>query len=168
MKYSLLLLSACAVLMTSACAGEPATDQKRGWFFGMFPPKQWPERHWEGQDFQTQVAADEYALPEALDLNRSMFDSKDIENLSPDDFIKHLMAADIIETTENEKTWMFGKPTGNVIVETDYNFYTLAQADKVVIADLLSQSYDHKFIILKDAHTNRDIGNITSEGLVLF
>lgn len=168
MKYTPLLLSFCIILTTAACA-DYTSNQKRGWFFGAFPPKSWPEKHWEGQSFQTQITDPQDRLPAAVDLNRSMFDDADLENLSPTEFVENLKQADIIDNVyRDEKFWRADKDKADMIVNVDYNFYTLSMADKTVIAELLSQSYGDELLTLRDTHTGRVIGHITPEDLVLF
>lgn len=167
MKYFVLLLSLTTVVMTSACAQNP-DGHKRGWFFGMGRPLEWPSRHWEGQSFETNIEDQKHSLPAALDRDRSMFSVADIENLEPEEFIQNLKRADIIETAYYQKNWMLGKPNGTVVVDVDYNFYPLSLADKQVIGELLAQSYDNNLIILKDAHTHRTVGQIKDQAIDLF
>lgn len=172
MKYSFLLIAVLSVLTLSACA-DYGSDQKRGWLFGAFAPKSWPERHWEGDTFGNNIGDSTDSLPEAIDVSLSMFDIEDLETMSPTDFINNLKNADIINSAYRDNG-MFSSimrnrsDKGEMIVELDYNFYALSQADKVVIADLLYQSYGDELLTLRDTHTDKIVGHITSEGLTIF
>ncbi len=163
----MLLLSCATILTTSACS-SPNSEHKRGWFFGMGRPLVWPERHWEGATYQPEIEDQQHILPAALDRDRSMFDAQDLENLSPDDFIQNLKNADIIENVTYQKNWWFGKPNGTVVVDVDYNFYTLSRADKQVISELLAQSYDNQIILLEDTHTHKLVGQIKDQQFALY
>ena len=169
MKLFLISLSLAATIMTTGCA-DPYSDKKSGWFFGAGRPLEWPERHWIGKTYRPTIDEPQYSLPAALDRDRSMFDTADIEAMTPDQLISNLRRADIIESVYHEQTGFsfFKKPTGNIIVETDYNFYTLAKADQKIITELLAQSYDTDLLLLKDTHTHRTVGQLSTEGYALF
>lgn len=161
MKKLLLLTSVCAL---AACSHP---THKNPMFLGLFGPMEWPEQHWQGQNFEPLMTDHQNALPAAVKTNPTMFD--DMAGVSPDDFIQHLKDAKIIRRVYNEKSGMIERTeTGSVIIELDHNFYTLSQADQNKIGELLSRSYQKDTYILKDANTKAVVGQITSLGLHLF
>lgn len=186
MKYIFLLVM---IMTVGACAGNP-DGQKRGWFFGLFSPKHWPEEHWQGQNYQSNLHDPQFYLPAAVDRDHSMFDGKTVENTSPEEFIKNLKQAEIIEAVYSQRPGWFSKscdtidrtidlqeykncihkfPGSNInILVVDHNFYTLSWADQAVIANLINQSYTDKSFILRDKHTRKTIGQINDGQLMLF
>ena len=188
MKYLALTVSLASVLLTSACADQ-YSHQKSSWLCCGIPPLEWPERHWEYMAQENHIRNHDEILPAALDRSRSMFDAEKVKNLSPDEFIVNLKNADIIDSVYRDNNWLDFDLTGSILYEgfqtgtdkydvmkvgpliadLDYNFYTLARADQVVITELLLQSYDTEFMLLKDVHTHKIVGEITSDrGFVLF
>jgi hypothetical protein len=187
MRILLITLSLSSILLTAACADQNV-EQKQSWLCCDIPPLEWPRDHWEGQSFQPHMQSPDHQLPAALDRSRSMFDAADIENTDPEDFIHNLKNAQIIDRIYTKRSWLDynlkgnqkyeGRQTGpgmydvlgrgHLIAALDYNFYTLSKADQVVITELLLQSYDTDFIILKDTHTHKTVGTITPRGFELY
>ncbi len=107
-------------------------------------------------------------MPAALNRDRSMFTADEIENLPPKEFVLNLRNADIVDRIYHTKQYGIFGDKKDLIVETDYNFYTLTKADQVIISELLSQAYSDPVIVLKDSHTHRIIGQIADENLTLY
>lgn len=168
MKHKILLTVLLSTIALSACSGDD--EKKAGWLFGVVPPQDWPEEHWENQAYSTHIENQDEVLPAALDKTQSMFTQEKTADLTPDQFIANLKSADIIDDIYNrrERFWDGYEKTSDVIVELDHNFYTLSRADKVVIADLLYQSYESPVIILRDTTTHKTVGTITDGDLAFY
>lgn len=161
MKKHILIAS---VLMAAACG---STEYKTPMFFGAFGPMEWPEEHWQGQNYHPLVRDYKNGLPAASRENEALF--ADVASLSPEDFVGRLKAADILRRVYNEKTGMIdAKETGTVIVDIGPNFYALSRTDQDMIAELLARAYQTDTYIVKDARTQKTVGQITPEGLNLF
>ena len=159
-KYILL---ASVALLTSC--GHPT--HKTPMFFGLFGPMEWPEEHWEGQNYHPIITDEQNALPDAQKLDTSLL--ANVEGLSPDEFIANMKAADIIQRVYNETMGTIQKQnSGNVIVVLGPNFYTLSPTDQSRVADLVAKSYQQETYLLKDGLTNMIVGQITPEGLNLY
>lgn len=158
-------ISLFAMVLLLASCGHPT--HKTPMFFGLFGPMEWPEEHWQGQNYAPTVADHQNNLPAARDRKSAMLG--DVAGLSPEEFVQNLKDADIIRRVYNEKAGVVeSKETGTVIIEIAPNFYALSRADQDVIADLLARSYQKETYILKDTQTQKTVGQITPEGLDLF
>lgn len=152
------------VLLLSAC-GHP--EHKTPMFFGLFGPQEWPEEHWQGQNYAPIIADHQNYLPHAAQKDKALF--ADVAGLSPESFVQRLKNADIITRVYNEKAGTVErKETGTVIIELAPNFYTLSRTDQEMIAELLSRSYQKETYLLKDTRSQRTVGQITPSGLDLF
>jgi len=164
MKFLALTL----VLLATACSTAPS-DRKSGWFFGLFPPMEWPERHWDGLDFKDSMIEETAVKKASLDLRQSIFASG--VEVSPEELIENLKKAKIIRRVYNPQVGTFWNRQigGQTVIELDQNFYTLSYADKTVVTDLLSRAYMAENYTLKDAATKRVVGYITpTDGFHLY
>lgn len=164
MKFLVLALA----LLVSACSTAPS-DQKSGWFFGLFPPLEWPSRHWDGLDFQNSMIEESSVKKASLNLRQSMF-AQGVA-VSPEELIENLKGAKIIRRVYNPEFGYFWDRhvSQETVIELDQNFYTLSYADQTVVADLLSRAFLADHYTLKDAATGRVVGYITpTEGFHLF
>lgn len=158
----LLLVSVC--LMVVGCASE---EQKSPMFFGAVGPMEWPEEHWEGQNYHPLIRDYQNALPAAQKRENSMFNN--VSGLSPKDFVQSLKQADIVNRVYNEQSGTIEqKDTGKVIIELGSNFYALSKTDQDVIAELLARSYQKETYVLIDARTHRTVGQISPSGLDMY
>ena len=161
MKQSLLFIC----LLVLASCGHP--EHKTPMFFGLFGPMEWPEEHWEGQNYEPLIADHQNRLPSAERQSDAIVSNA--AGLSPQDFVQSLKDADIIRRVYNERTGTIGaKDTGKVVIELAPNFYALSSTDQQVMGELLARSYQKETYVLKDARTGRIVGQITPEGLNLF
>lgn len=136
-------------------------------FLGLVGPMEWPEEHWEGQNYHPRMTDYQNALPAASDTSESLFGQ--VAGLSPEEFIERLQKAQIVRRVYNERAGTIErKNTGKVIIELERNFYSLPNTDKMRIAELLGRSYQQDTYVLKDAITGKIVGQITPEGLNLY
>lgn len=156
------LLAALALL--SSC-GHPT--HKTPMFLGLVGPMEWPEEHWEGQNYQPLIRDYQNALPAASQGEDSMFN--DVAGLSPKDFIRHLKSANIIKRVYNERIGTVERiDSGKVVIVLAENFYTLSSTDQNRLAELLALSYQKETYMLLDGRTNRYVGQITPSGLNMY
>ena len=161
MKQSLFVI--CLLLLTSC--GHP--EHKTPMFFGLFGPQEWPEDHWEGQNYRPLIADTQNRLPSAERKSHAIVSNA--AGLTPEDFVQSLKDADIIRRVYNERMGTIDKKdTGKVVIELAPNFYALSSTDQQVMGELLARSYQKDTYILKDARTGRVVGQITPTGLNLF
>jgi hypothetical protein len=155
------------VLILAAC-GHP--EHKTPMFFGLFGPQEWPEEHWEGQNYTPTIVTPSehrHKLPAAGQRDQSLF--SDMAGVSPEEFIQNLKDAGIITRVYDEKKGTVErKSTGTVIIEVAPNFYALSDTDQGVMAELLARSYRKDTYVLKDSRHQRVIGQITPSGLNLY
>lgn len=157
------LLIPCLLVLVSC--GHP--EHKTPMFFGLFGPQEWPEEHWEGQNYEPLIGDHQNRLPSAERKMHAIVSNA--AGLSPQDFVQSLKDAGIIRRVYNERAGLVDiQNTGKVIIDLAPNFYALSNADQQVLGELLARSYQKDTYILKDAHTGRTVGQITPEGLNLF
>jgi len=163
MKYLMII-----AIFIMAPIGTAHAKPKDSGFFGFVPLMNWPNNHWKAQNYNPSVQKDGEVIQASLNPSKSMF--ADINGIKPKDFVANLKRADIIESVYNRKSRQFWNEiiTDDVIIELDYNFYTLSYSDQTTIADLLAKSYNREGYILKDASTKHIVGQITPSGLHLF
>jgi len=168
MKHIFLTAILLSTTMLGACSADH--EKKSGWLLGVVPPKEWPQRHWVGQNYSTHIENQDEVLPAALDKNESMFTVENTADLTPDQFVSNLKSSNIIaDVYNNREPFLEGyEKTSDIVVELDHNFYTLSRADKVVIADLLYRSYESPVILLKDTETRKTVGTITDGTLQFY
>jgi len=156
------LLASLALL--SAC-GHPT--HKTPMFFGLVGPMEWPEEHWEGQNYHPTIADYQNALPAANTVEDSMFN--DVAGLSPTEFVEHLKSANIIKRVYNEQIGTVERvDSGKTVIVLGDNFYALSSTDQNRLAELLARSYQKDTYMLRDGRTNMYVGQITPSGLNMF
>ena len=161
MKNIILLAS---VLAVTACT---STDHKNPAFLGPVWLKEWPEEHWQGQNYRPTVTDYQNQMPSLAKQSPTMFDS--VMGVSPQEFVDRLKKAEIITRVYNEKSGVLNRTeTGTVIVEVGANFYALSSTDQSNICELLTRSYQKDTYLLKDAKTQQTVGQITPLGVNLF
>lgn len=104
----------------------------------------------------------------STDANESMFANSGA--VSPMEFIENLKQARIIKRVYNPEFGFFWDRhvANEVVVELDHNFYTLSYADQMIVTDMISRAYQKRHYALKDAKTQKIVGQITPEGFHLF
>jgi hypothetical protein len=161
MKHIILLVAMAAL---SSC-GHPT--HKTPMFLGLVGPMEWPEEHWEGQDYHPLIRDYQNALPAASNRTNSMFN--DVAGLSPTEFVESLKSANIVNRVYNERVGVVERQdSGKVVIVLGENFYMLSHTDQNMIAELLAKSYKKDTYILKDGRTGRYVGQITPSGLNMF
>lgn len=167
MKYAFLLLM---VVGLAACGD---TVKKSPVFLGLIGPMEWPEEHWEGQNYHPLIRDKQNAIPAATSIDRSMF--QNVDSLSPTEFIDGLKRADIIDRVYLKNhlvRWanrMSNKKSTNVtVIVVKPNFYALSANDQNVIGELLRKSYNEDVYLVEDYSSKRIVGEIHKAGLMLY
>jgi hypothetical protein len=166
MKYTFLILM---VIGLAACGD---TVKKSPMFLGLVGPMEWPEEHWEGQNYHPLIRDTQNAIPATTNIDRSMF--KNVDSLSPNEFIEGLKSAKIIERVYlDQHRIRFSRripkdsPSITTVVVMP-NFYALSANDQNVIGELLRKSYNDGNYLIEDSISKRIVGQINETGLTLF
>lgn len=163
MKYALLFMTALGL---AACGNNV---QKSPMFLGVLGPMEWPEEHWEGQNYHPLIRDEQNALPAATNQERSLF--ANVESLSAEQFIEHLKSARIVKRVYRtaRKNRMKGENTPHTTtVVVMPNFYALSATDQNIIGNLIYRSYDSETYLVQDGISNLIVGQITESGLNLY
>jgi len=131
--------------------------------------KEWDSAHWHGQNFQRTIDPHRAVKHQSIDPSQSILSrAGDIQ--TPQGLIDHLKKAHIIGRVYNPGVGPFWerKISSDVIIELGSNFYTLSYADQTMVTNLLSRAFPNETYTLKDAATDKVVGQITSQGFFLY
>lgn len=155
------------VLMIAPAKAQGVFDWNHSWQ----SLKDWPEGHWESQNYEPLIVRQEHRLPAAMRRSRSELRVTSGEVAPVMARLKH--AKIVMGAHELKESsfwfWMPDRVADNAyVIDIGQNFYTLPAHEKNAIMQMMGQVHNFPLLMIRDINTKNYVGQFAEQKLSFF